>query len=233
MGKLIERIAKERGHICGPIAYQGNPVNDKELATADVAIEFSAPDAAEEFCRKAIGLGIPTVSGTTGWDPQALQQKVGVSGTGFLHATNMSLGVNAVFAANRLLAKLLGNQGYQITIQETHHIHKLDKPSGTAVTLAEEILEQTDAYSRWELLSESPSTPSMEVLPVRSQRVGEVFGDHTVQLSSKVDQIELTHHAKSREGFGLGAVLAAEYMVGKRGIHTMGDVLNLSKRAEL
>ena len=144
----------------------------------------------------------------------------------FLHATNMSPGVNAVFAANRLLARVLGAAGgYRAELAETHHVHKLDAPSGTAITLAEGTLAGLPGLARWAPAGEAGEAEG--VLPVASHREGEVYGDHDVTYRSEVDEIVLSHRARSRAGFALGAVIAAEFVVGKRGAYTMADVLGV------
>ena len=229
MGKLIEEIAIERGHEISIRVSKVHPVRDAELMNTDVAIEFSTPTEAEKLCLKALQAKIPTVSGTTGWDTSAIKAFTKTSeNVAFLHSNNMSLGVNVAFAANQLIAKLLGKRkGYTVTIEETHHIHKLDAPSGTAISLAEGILAEFSSYNTWKLYEHEKEVEA-EFLGIKSIREGEVFGDHNVEFESKEDIISLSHHAKSRRGFALGAVLAAEFVLGKIGLFTMQDVLGLT-----
>lgn len=228
MGKLIEKAAKGRGHQIAGRVSASTPLTDDLLSKADVAIDFSLPDIAEALVAQTIHAGIPVASGTTGWSSTTLQAIIDQEQkTAFIHASNMSIGVNVVFAANQLIAKLLGptNQ-YSTAVSETHHIHKVDAPSGTAVTLAEGILSGMSQYKNWSL--ENQQEPlTTNVIPITAIREGEVYGDHTVTFESEVDEIKLSHHAKSRQGFAIGAVLAAEFLIGKKGVFTMANVLGL------
>jgi len=228
MGKLIEKVALTRGHRIIARVTAANPLNSQMLASADVAIDFSLPSIAEQLVTQSLNANVPVASGTTGWSSIALKKKVEVEqSTAFVHATNMSIGVNVVFAANQLIAKLLGPTN-QVTasISETHHIHKVDAPSGTAVTLAEGILNLIPQYDNWSLADEKEK-PDINQLPIKAVRKGNVFGDHEVIFDTPVDQITLSHHAKSRDGFALGAVLAAEFLIGKKGVFTMANILGL------
>ncbi len=228
MGKLIEKAAVARGHqIVGKVSAS-TPLTEEMLHQADVAIDFSLPNIAEGLVTKAINAQVPVASGTTGWSSASLQTQVEeTKRTAFIHATNMSIGVNVVFAANQLIAKLLGpTKQYTSSIAETHHIHKVDAPSGTAVTLAEGILSGMTHYADWTLDSEGDK-PTAKQLPISAYREGEVFGDHEIHFESEVDQIILSHHAKSRQGFAIGAVLAAEFLIDKKGVFTMANVLGL------
>jgi len=228
MGKLIEVVAQGRGHRLVGRVSDANPLTSEMLEDADVAIDFSLPHVAEGLVTQTLTANVPVASGTTGWSSADLQAHVATAkNTAFLHATNMSVGVNVVFAANRLIASLLGptNQ-YTARLSETHHIHKVDAPSGTAVTLAEGVLQNMPNYKAWSLSKETEKL-AIDQLPISAYREGEVFGDHDVVYDSEVDQIKLSHHAKSRQGFALGAVLAAEYLIGKKGVFTMANVLGL------
>lgn len=210
MGRMIESVALDRGHEIVARCRTQAAVRDLS-SVADVAIDFSVPAAAAFNCRHLLGSGVPVVSGTTGWDIDALLVEFARRDhAGFLHATNMSVGVNVVFAVNRLLARTLAGKGYAVELSETHHTHKLDAPSGTAITLAEGVEAS---------LGVRP--------PIRSSREGEVIGLHEVHYRSSADTITLRHEAHDRTGFAVGAVLAAEYLVGRRGVHTMADVLDL------
>ncbi len=210
MGKMIEAAALARGHQI-TARIQTLPAADAFPPLTDVAIDFSVPAAAEKLCLTALRRGIPVVSGTTGWDIDRVVAYASEPGRpSFLHATNMSVGVNVVFAINRLLAATLEGRGYSPSITETHHIHKLDAPSGTAITLAEGILDRE---------------------AITSVREGEVIGLHEMTYGSSADSITLRHEAHDRTGFADGAVLAAEYLIGKSGVFTMADVLGLDRLA--
>lgn len=231
MGREIERVARDRGHVVASRVTVDDELDPAVLRRCDVAIDFSSPAAAAGLCRSALAAGVPVVSGTTGWDVGALRAELsGTDHPAFLHATNMSPGVNAVFAANRLLARALGIAGgYRARLTETHHVHKLDAPSGTAITLAEGTIDGLPQVDIWELAGGPDEPPaSAGSLPVTSVRRGEVIGDHEVTYASEVDEITLRHHARSRRGFALGAVLAAEFVAGKRGAWTMADALGLA-----
>ena len=216
MGKMIEAAAEQRGHEI-VAKFDAGDAGRVLPKGAQVAIDFSLPHVASANCRRALEQGVPVVSGTTGWDVGALVNSfAGQTHAGFLHATNMSVGVNVVFAVNALLARALRGKGYRAALSETHHVHKLDAPSGTAVTLA----EGTAA---------GLGTPP----EVTSVREGEVIGLHVVDYGSRADAITLRHEAHDRTGFAHGAVLAAEYLLGKTGVHTMADVLGLTHLASL
>ena len=230
MGKAIEKIAVERGHTVVLKVDENNRADcrDEQLAEADVAIEFSAPSVAVGNYKWCFEKGVAVVSGTTGWLDQwedviaYCRQKEG----GFFYASNFSIGVNLFFHLNQYLAKIMSKFGdYKVYIEETHHIHKLDKPSGTAITLAQGILDNHPAYKRWQLVHEAEMAG--DVLPVKAKREGEVPGIHVVTYKSGVDEVEIRHSAFSREGFAKGAVLAAEFMAGKTGIFGMDDLLSI------
>ena len=230
MGKTIERIAVERGHQIVLKVDIGNrdKVTDAQLREAEVAIDFSAPSVAVENYKWCFNNGVPVVSGTTGWleQWQEVVEYCGQKGCGFFYASNFSVGVNLFFQLNAYLARLMGGfNDYKVYIEETHHIHKLDAPSGTAITLAQGILDHHPAYKSWELVHEIPLPE--DVIPVTAKREGEVPGIHTVLYKSEVDQIQICPSAFSREGFAYGAVLAAEFMQGKKGILGMKDMLKI------
>ncbi len=226
MGHVIERIALERGH---EIVLRKRSADSYEgLDSADVAIDFSIPDAAAGNISRCLQGNIPVVSGTTGWlehypKMAALcEEKQGA----FIYGSNFSLGVNLFFALNEQLAQMMAKfPQYKVSMQEIHHTQKLDAPSGTAITLAKDIIERSD-YSSWALPSATPAQPD-EIL-IDAQRVENVPGTHAVLYDSEVDSIEIKHTAHSREGFALGAVIAAEWLHGRTGIFTMKDVLNLN-----
>ncbi len=222
MGKEIEKIALERGH---EIVLRKTEENDYSgLEYADVAIDFSIPTAATENISTCFNHNIPVVSGTTGWlehynDMTDLcQEKNGA----FLYGSNFSVGVNLFFELNSYLAKLMANiKEYNVSMEEIHHTQKLDAPSGTAITLAQGIIAETD-YKQWTMDNANDNE-----IYIDAKRIEDVPGTHSVFYKSTVDEIEIKHTAFSRQGFALGAVIAAEWILGKKGIFTMKDVLNL------
>lgn len=222
MGKMIEEIALHRGHSLG--AKIDVDTERVDYAAMDVAIDFSTPEAAFDNITNCFRNGVPVISGTTGWLSR-YGEAVEVCerhGGAFIHATNFSLGVNIFFELNAQLAKMMSTlDRYRVHLEETHHIHKLDAPSGTAITLAEGIIENS-SHSGWEL-----DAASGDKIPIKSFREGEVPGTHRVFYESSVDRIEIGHIAHNRQGFALGAVVAAEWILGKKGVHSMKDVLNL------
>ena len=223
MGRAIEKIAKNRGHEI--VAKIDKDQIEGTLEHANVAINFSIPDAAVNNIFSALSLKIPVVCGTTGWleDLKKVTDFTTKNDTAFLYASNFSIGVNLFFKLNEQLAKMMNNQSeYKVNIEEIHHIHKLDAPSGTAITLAEGIIENSKS-SDWSL-----STDKSDEIQIDAIREGEVPGTHTVTYESSIDAISIKHEAHNREGFALGALVAAEWIVGKKGIFKMNDVLNLS-----
>ena len=226
MGHVIEEIAQERGHqiVLTIDRDEEYLFDDPRFTTADVAIEFTAPAMAYDNCSRAIDRGIPVVSGTTGWADKMPELKARCeAGEGTLFwSSNYSIGVQLFLQINRRVAELMQRApGYRLSLDETHHIHKLDAPSGTAITLAETILSERPELHGWELTEE----PKEGILPIIAHREGEVPGTHTVTYTSSVDRIILTHEAFGRQGFALGAVLAAEYAASHRGWLTMDDLL--------
>lgn len=225
MGKTIERLASERGHHISGIIDIDTSIGDrkKALATGEVAIEFSHPEAAYANICEAIECGIPVISGTTGWLDQMdnLKNLVAKHKGSFLYSSNFSIGVNILYEINEKLAKLMNQHNdYSISIDETHHIHKKDAPSGTAISLAKGIMKHNAKKSDWTL-----NKPAQEEIKINAFREGEIFGQHKVRYASKIDTIELYHDAHSRDGFALGAITAAQWIIGKPGVHTMRDVL--------
>jgi len=222
MGKVIERIALERGH---EIVLKKDETNTFDgLSTADVAIDFSVPTAAVDNISNCFHTNVPVVSGTTGWlehfdEMVALcNEKQG----GFISSSNFSLGVNIFFELNEYLAKIMSQfDSYKVTMEEIHHTQKLDAPSGTAISLAKGVIENSN-YANW-TMDEAKNNE----IHIAAKRIGDVPGTHTVTYDSVVDSIELKHTAHNREGFALGAVIAAEWLAGKKGIYSMKDVLNL------
>jgi 4-hydroxy-tetrahydrodipicolinate reductase len=223
MGKTIERIAQERGHeITGRIDVDNQ--HEFEKAVADVAIEFSHPDAAFENIKKCLTRKIPVVCGTTGWLNKKAEIETLTNETNgtFFYASNYSLGVNLFFKLNEHLAKLMKNfNAYDVSLEEIHHTEKKDAPSGTAITLAEGVLKSIDRKKEW-VNSESKNSQD---LSIRSFRIGTVPGTHTVKYTSLMDDLEIKHTAHTREAFALGAVMVAEWVKDKKGILNMDDFL--------
>lgn len=228
MGKNIESIVRERGHEIAGIVDKDNSKTIAEYAEGEVdaAIEFTQPDSAFSNLKALMEKGIPTVCGTTGWLDQrpTVEQLCREHNSAFFYASNFSVGVNLFFAVNKYLAKLMNRfDEYDVEMKEIHHIHKLDAPSGTAVTLAEGILENLSRKEKWVL--DKDGAPGD--LTVKAERTGEVPGTHIVTYNSPIDTIDIKHEAHSRKGFATGAVLAAEFIAGKQGIFGMNDLLNI------
>ncbi|NIJ53682.1 4-hydroxy-tetrahydrodipicolinate reductase [Dyadobacter arcticus] len=225
MGKTIEQIALERGHtIAGKIDIQNRPEMDRLGSDdVDVAIEFSSPEAAFDNITYCLKKGWPVVSGTTGWleHRSEIENLCNEQSGAFFYASNYSIGVNLFFRLNRQLARMMNSQDYQRSMTEIHHIHKLDAPSGTAITLAEGIVEETESLSGWKLAPEDQEG----YLQIVSKRIGEVPGTHIVRYESAVDAIEISHTAHNRAGFALGAVISAEWLSGRNGVFGMDDLL--------
>ncbi len=223
MGKVIEKIATARGHDI--VLRIDIDSKDYNIQMADLAIDFSAPDCAVHNISNCLNNGVPVVSGTTGWldEYDNIVSLCHERDGAFIYASNFSLGMNIFFEVNSKLATMMAAQSQYIpSITEIHHVHKIDAPSGTAITLAEDIISNSD-YSDWALKSESKG----DVLGIRSERIDETPGTHEVYYSSEADELKISHKAFNREGFGLGAVIAAEWLKGKTGIFTMKDVLNI------
>ena len=222
MGKIIDEISQSRGHEV--VARLKETPNRESLKDADVVIEFSNPEAAFENIKVCLENKIPVICGTTGWlDKKPEIERIAVEqNSAFLYGSNFSLGVNLFFALNEKLAKLMNNvDEYQCQLEEIHHIHKKDAPSGTAISIAEGIIENSK-YEAWKL----DETKDKE-LGIFAIREDEVPGTHSVFYRSEVDEIEIKHTAFNRNGFALGAVIASEWIVGKQGIFSMKDVLGL------
>lgn len=227
MGHEIERIALSRGHEIVSIIDKDNTADyDTEaFSSADVAIEFSAPSVAFDNIKEAFARGVKVVSGTTGWiaDKEKEVKELCANGATLFWASNFSLGVAIFSAVNKYLATIMNRfDNYDVSMTEVHHIHKLDAPSGTAITLAEQILQRLDRKEKWVKEEESCKTE----LAIRSLREGEVPGIHTIRYESEADSITITHDAKNRSGFALGAVLAAEYAAKHKGFLTMDDMFD-------
>ncbi|PNE26902.1 4-hydroxy-tetrahydrodipicolinate reductase [Tannerella sp. oral taxon 808] len=229
MGHTIERLAPTRGHRITTTI----DVDNREAAFAsdtfrhaDVAIEFTGPQTAYDNILRCLRAGLPVVSGSTGWTARMDELKAHCHelGGAFFYASNFSLGMNLFFAINDRLAELMNAYpNYDVSLTETHHIHKLDAPSGTAITLAEDIIRRVDRKTRWV----KGEAEAADELGVRSVRQGEVPGRHEVIYDSTADTIRITHEAKNRDGFALGALLAAEFIRGRKGVFGMKDLMGL------
>lgn len=220
MGKTIERLAIQKGHA---IVYKSSKtLTEGDITQADVAIEFSVPTTAVENINRCFELNIPVVSGTTGWLAQMdeVLKKCESSNGSFIYASNFSIGVNLFFSLNEKLAQLMQSwKDYEVNVKEIHHTQKLDAPSGTAITIAEGILKYSEKKT-WEL-----DTKSTENLNISAERIDDIKGTHEVSYQSEVDTITIKHEAHTRDGFALGAIIAAEWLEGKTGVYSMADVL--------
>jgi 4-hydroxy-tetrahydrodipicolinate reductase len=225
MGQAIEKLALSRGHeIVLKLNHENiDSYSNEDLKVADVAIEFTRPDAATSNLKRCLEANIPVICGTTGWYDELNQitdQFTNNNGA-LVYASNFSVGVNMMFELNRILAKWMqSHNDYRVSLSEIHHIHKLDTPSGTAVTLANGIIENNSEYLKWTLEENQANA-----IYIDAKREPEVVGTHDVKWESEIDIIQLHHHAKSRDGFALGAIHAAEWIIGKKGVFTMKDIL--------
>jgi len=224
MGKAIEKIALKRNHEI--IFLSDKNMKKGKLSDADVAINFSIPDSAYDNIMMALELNIPVVSGTTGWlkSYDKVKKYCLENNLSFLYSSNFSIGVNIFFKINQNLAKLMNNhKEYIVEIEETHHIKKLDKPSGTAISIAEDIISNSN-YNNWKL---NEVNNSHSTILINSIRKDDIPGTHNITYSSKIDEIKISHIANSREGFAFGAVIASEWLKNKKGVFSMKDVLNI------
>tara|TARA_B100000929_G_scaffold281364_1_gene260320 strand:+ start:490 stop:1209 length:720 start_codon:yes stop_codon:yes gene_type:complete len=224
MGKTIEEIAEKRGHKIVLKVSEDIDNHDLENSNIDVAIDFSVPKAAFKNITTCFKYDIPVVSGTTGWldNYEKARNICDDEGSAFIYASNFSLGVNVFFQLNEKLAGMMqGLEDYSVNIEEIHHIQKLDAPSGTAITLAQQILDKNSKLKGWQL-----DDADDDEIPIIAKREENIPGTHTVTYESSIDKIEIIHTAKSRQGFALGAVVAAEYLKDRTGIFTMRDVLS-------
>ncbi len=228
MGKIIEEVAISRGHMIN-LKIDLNNINDftkENLHKSDVVIEFTGPHSAYENIMKCLEAGVPVVCGSTGWLEQLEKTKeyCEKKNGSFLYASNFSVGVNIFFELNKLLARLMDKQEeYNASITEIHHTQKKDAPSGTAITLAEQVIASLQRKTSWV----NHPTDHREELSIISERIDPAPGTHIVKYSSVVDDIEITHTAHNRNGFALGAVMAAEFLKDRKGIFSMKDVLSL------
>lgn len=226
MGQLVEKIALKKGYEILFIANESN-WDSSDIQGSDVAIEFSTPECAVKNINYCFDAGVPVVVGTTGWHSDlnlVLAQCKSRNGT-LLYSTNFSLGVNIFFEINKKLASLMSKHpDYKVSIHETHHTQKLDEPSGTAITIADQIISNHDSYNQWNLAQEFDSQVQ-DSIAIQAIRNKDVKGTHTISFQNNIDEITITHNAKTREGFAHGALLAAEFIKDKKGVFSMQDVL--------
>lgn len=237
MGKIIEEIAVSRGHsiVLKVNAQNAGTFTDPELQAADVAIEFTRPDAVLGNISRCMKCKVPVVVGTTGWYDQleSVMEDCNQNGGTLFYASNFSIGVNLFFRLNEQLAELMKPfRQYEPVLEEIHHVHKLDAPSGTALTLAQGLMTKLDHKKTWKLYHDSLVKPGgagvdRAELPIVSIRTGEVPGTHTITYGSDIDRISITHEAFNRKGFATGAVLAAEWVYQRKGVFTMSDMLGV------
>lgn len=226
MGKAIETIALSRGHQITAIVNRSNSIDQVDWSNVDVAIEFTQPDLAISHIQVCLDAHTPIVVGTTAWQKELpmVEKLVQDHEGSLLHASNFSVGVNIFFEINRKLAEIMNKHPeYAVRMEEIHHVQKLDAPSGTAVSLANDIIEVHDQYADWHLATEKEGNQSISINALREPNVP---GTHEVSYHSEIDSIRIVHVAHNRTGFALGAVLAAEFLLGKKGVFTMKDVLN-------
>jgi len=228
MGREIEKLALKKGHSIKFLIDENNTedLNKNNLKKIDVAIEFTTPDAAFENIRKCLEARTPVVSGTTGWldNYNAIVKLCRKINGSFLYASNFSVGVNILFYLNASLAKIMNSiEQYDVEINEIHHTTKLDSPSGTAITLADSIINNLERKKKWK----NEQTANKQILSILSERKDTVPGTHIIKYSSNTDFIELKHEAKNRTGFAFGAIIAAEFIKNKKGVYKMEDVLGI------
>ncbi len=227
MGKVIEKLALAKGHQITAIVDSQNSIENTNFDDVDVAIEFTRPELAVKHMNFCLEIGVPVIVGTTAWQNELkiITENVSKYNGALVHASNFSIGVNLFFEMNKKLAKIMeAHPAYKLEMTEIHHTQKLDKPSGTAVTLAEEIIEQNTNYKHWRL-AESNELENEKEFFIHALREENVPGTHLVNYSSPIDSIQIQHIAHTRDGFALGAILAAEWIKNKKGIFTMKDVL--------
>lgn len=239
MGKIIEKIAHDRKHeIVLKIDYSNlDELTEENLQQADVAIEFSTPSTVLGNIEKCFNAGVPVVVGTTGWHHEITQikEQCEYNRGSMIYATNFSVGVNVFFYVNKMLAKLMNNYPYyDVQVEEIHHTQKLDSPSGTAITIAEGIIENLDSKKEWKNVVISDDKPDDDTITanevlIESLRIENVPGTHTVIYDSEIDTIEFKHIAHNRNGFALGAVLAAEWVKDKKGFYSVEDMFDFNK----
>ena len=227
MGKAIEKIALNRGHKITAKSNSQNPITNIDFSKIDVAIEFSEPKLASNHIKYCIKKNTPIIVGTTAWenDLPIISDYVKENNGTMLHASNFSIGVNILFEINKKLAKLISCKNeYKPSIEETHHTEKKDSPSGTAISLVKDIILEKNKYDSW-ILEEKKKKNSINQIPIKSFRKDKIIGQHEITYESNIDSIKIKHTAKNRDGFALGSIIAAEWIVNKKGIFTMQDLI--------
>ncbi|MFA8449956.1 MAG: 4-hydroxy-tetrahydrodipicolinate reductase [Bacteroidales bacterium] len=230
MGKEIQKLAETRNHQISCIIDNDDDWSNKyeDFCDCDVAIEFSTPESAIKNIRRCFKDKVPIAIGTTGWHKEydSIKGECEKEKACMLFASNFSIGMNIFFEINKKLSKLLSNYNeYNASIEETHHIQKLDAPSGTAITIAEQIISNSSTYNQWKLKEDYKSDEKDNTLEIESKRIGQVPGTHTVNWDSSIDSIQIKHEAKNRKGLALGAILAAEFIKDKTGVFSIQDLL--------
>lgn len=232
MGKSIEKIARERGHTISLVVNSKHPIEQADFSQVDVAIEFSTPSLALHHIHFFLDHNIPCVVGTTGWHEhlEEIREKALMRNAALLHASNFSIGVNLFFKINEEMAKLMGTQSdYKVTMEEIHHTQKLDAPSGTAISLAQGIIDHHEHYTNWNCLQnlENKQPATDKTISIDAVRLPDVPGTHKIEYTSPIDTITIAHQAHNRLGFAKGAVIGAEWLLYKHGVFTMRDVLTI------
>lgn len=231
MGQAIETIALERGHTISAKVNSENPIESVDLTDTDVAIEFSVPQTVVKNINTLLDKKIPVVVGTTGWNDSLneISKRVESEDLCLLHASNFSVGVNLFFKLNEQLAKLMNpHSDYYVSMEEIHHTKKLDAPSGTAITLAEEVISNHKAVDNWNCPQHPTNNDFNGGIEINALRIPDVPGTHEIRYQSDIDTISIKHEAHSRKGFATGAVIAAEWLINKKGVYTMRDVLEIN-----
>jgi len=227
MGKAIEKMAQNRGHKIIAKCNSQNPITNIDFSKIDVAIEFSEPKLVSNHIKYCIKKNTPIIVGTTAWEDNLLSisDYIKENNGSMLHSSNFSIGVNIFFEINKQLAKLISfKDEYKASIEETHHTEKIDSPSGTAISLVNDIILEKNKYDSW-LLEEKETKKSINQIPIKSFRKDQIIGQHEITYESNIDTIKIKHTAKNRDGFALGSVIAAEWIVDKKGIFTMQDLI--------
>lgn len=231
MGQAIETIALERGHTISAKVNSENPIETVDLTNTDVAIEFSVPQTVVKNINRLLDKKIPVVVGTTGWNDSLneISKRVESEDLSLLHASNFSVGVNLFFKLNEQLAKLMNpHSDYYVSMEEIHHTKKLDAPSGTAITLAEGVISNHKAVDNWSCPQHPTNNEFNGGVEINALRIPDVPGTHEIRYQSDIDTISIKHEAHSRKGFATGAVIAAEWLINKKGVYTMRDVLEIN-----
>ena len=228
MGKAIEKIALDRGHKITAKSNSQNPITNIDFSKIDVAIEFSEPNLALNHIKYCVEKNTPIIVGTTAWEDNLpmISDYVKENNGSMLHASNFSIGVNIFFEINKKLARLISFKNeYKPSIEETHHTEKKDSPSGTAISLVKDIIHEKNKYDSWILQKKEVTKKSSNQIPIKSIRKEQTIGQHEITYESHIDTIKIKHIAKNRDGFALGSIIAAEWIINKKGVFTMHDLI--------